>query len=535
LQQDIIDHSGGVLMEVGGISIEHSGPKGALLARGMIKDAVSGYSATVQFSDPQGAKSSKLHGAGLRLGTVGGDRLSPVIVARNIGDASSVLTGQVSYTDGIGSGDNVKIAGVHLQPGEARIVRTPTLSRDIASAGLEFEYSTAPGTVIMSALSVSRDGDQVFRVPLLDPAAQRSSTGGYPWFIEETSSTVVYVKNVTDKPQEYVLELSYAGGSYTLGLEKLQAGQTAAVDVRKLRDNQVADENGRVIPIDATGGQVRWSVRGPQDLVLIGRAEQVDVAKGVISSYACQNCCGDSFDHGSCLPSVIIGLPGDTTQFTAQEYDHNCYGTVGAPFYVSVSSWTSDNNAVATINSSGLATAVDPGSANIIARWTAYVRHLTGFPAYCITDTIFPGASAVCTVARVPRIRSISQSIIDVSQQGGEVVECGRFRVTVRYDVSCPPVEHTLSLIGHITEDADFLCNESFQLITNDNNEVCTYEVKKIYRMRNRLSQETGSAFTSYSAQLTEGGKTVTKEGPGVSVRATISGTVPCQGTPPCP
>ncbi len=180
LQQDIIGNSGGVLMQVGGISIEHSGPKGALLARGMIQDDSSGYSAAVQFTDPQNAKSSKLHGAGLRLGTVAGKRLSPVIVARNIGDAPSVLTGQVSYTDGSGGADNVKIAGVHLQPGEARIVRTPALSRDVASAGLEFEYSTAPGTVIMSAISVSRDGDQVFRVPLLDPAAQQSSTGGNP-------------------------------------------------------------------------------------------------------------------------------------------------------------------------------------------------------------------------------------------------------------------------------------------------------------------------------------------------------------------
>ena len=30
---------------------------------------------------------------------------------------------------------------------------------------------------------------------------------------------------------------------------------------------------------------------GPEDLVLIGRAEQVDIAKGLSSSYACQNCC----------------------------------------------------------------------------------------------------------------------------------------------------------------------------------------------------------------------------------------------------
>jgi hypothetical protein len=122
------------------------------------------------------------------------------------------------------------------------------------------------------------------------------------------------------------------------------------------------------------------------------------VANGLSSTYACQNCCGDSFDHGTCLPNVVIGPPGGTSQFSAQEYDHNCYGVVGAPFYVSVSSWSSDNTAVATINSSGLATAQDGGSTNIVARWAAYVRYLYGYPAYCRTDSIFPGASALCQV-----------------------------------------------------------------------------------------------------------------------------------------
>ncbi|HXG67138.1 MAG TPA: Ig-like domain-containing protein [Blastocatellia bacterium] len=403
----------------------------------------------------------------------------------------------------------------------------------VAAAGLEFAHSGPPGAVVMAAVSVSRSGNQVFRVPLVDPAAQQSSTGGYPWYIDETSSTVVYVKNVTDQPQQYVMELSYPGGAYTLGLRTVAAGQTAAVDIRQLRDSQVADEHGQVIPKEAASGQVHWSLRGAEELVLIGRAEQADLARGLSSSYACQNCCGDSFYQGSCLPNPVIGIPGSTNQFTAQEQDKDCYGNLRTPFVVSAS-WNSDNTAVATVTSYGLATARAPGSATIWARWEAYTRYFRTYPAGCVTQTIFPGASALCTVARVPRIRSISQNIIDESTQGDEVVECGRFEITIKYDVTCPPGTYTLSVLGNIQPDAEFICDKSLQLITNDNNEVCTYQVTKLYRMKNRLSQTTGTAFTSYRVELTDSGRMTKKNGEGFSVRASIPGTTACQGSVPC-
>ena len=44
--------------------------------------------------------------------------------------------------------------------------------------------------------------------------------------------------------------------------------------------------------------QLHWSMRGAENLVLIGRAEQVDAARGLATSYACQNCCPDRFCIG---------------------------------------------------------------------------------------------------------------------------------------------------------------------------------------------------------------------------------------------
>lgn len=72
-----------------------------------------------------------------------------------------------------------------------------------------------------------------------DPEAHHSSTGGYPWFIEGDSATVIYLKNTTDRPQRYTLELDFAGGIYALGLKTVAPRQTVTLDVRALRDRQV--------------------------------------------------------------------------------------------------------------------------------------------------------------------------------------------------------------------------------------------------------------------------------------------------------
>jgi hypothetical protein len=64
--------------------------------------------------------------------------------------------------------------------------------------------------VIATASSVSQSGNHVFALPMKDPKGGLSSTGGYPWFINETSSTVVFIKNTTDEPQYFHLDLVYA-------------------------------------------------------------------------------------------------------------------------------------------------------------------------------------------------------------------------------------------------------------------------------------------------------------------------------------
>jgi len=136
----------------------------------------------------------------------------------------------------------------------------------------------------------------------------------------------------------------------------------------------VADEQGRRIPLEVTRGQIKWSlVRGevPGDLVLIGRAEQVDLPRAMSSSYACQSCCNDGFYSAQVAPysaEVEINL---TVDFDAYETDIDCYGdfsTYNRSFGVT---WRSTNEQVATINSSGTITARSAGATTITASWIA--------------------------------------------------------------------------------------------------------------------------------------------------------------------
>lgn len=143
-------------------------------------------------------------------------------------------------------------------------------------------------------------------------------------------------------------------------------------DTRALRDNQAPDERGQTIPREATHGQVFWSVDGPENLVLIGRAEQVDVVAGLSSTNACQQCCPSSFGSAFCNPSNGVGLPGFTTQLVSFQQNISCYGQFLAPFQRGANAWTSSDPLVATVDATGVATAQSFGNTLIQGSWQAY-------------------------------------------------------------------------------------------------------------------------------------------------------------------
>ncbi len=287
-----------------GLSLAHTGEKSALKAHGQIKDAPKGYSNIISFSNPNTGKSSELHGSGLHVGTVGNVNVDSVVAVKNVGTENANVTAKVPYTRTNGATGIVNLSTVNLRPGEMRLLDMTSVTQrgqqeQIEIAGIEINYNTTPGSVVVSAQSITQNLRLNFRVPMGDPYAQSSSTGGYPWRIEETSSTFAYIKNTTDIEKEYVAALTWEGGTYMIGLKKIAPRQTVQIDVKKLRDTQTPDTRGITIPQNINSGQIKWTIRSEkyspdqplQKFELTGRSEQIDTVKGISSSYACHNCC----------------------------------------------------------------------------------------------------------------------------------------------------------------------------------------------------------------------------------------------------
>jgi hypothetical protein len=392
----------------GAVSLSHNGGKGALLAIIHIQDADRGYSEAVNFNDPTHGKTAQLHGAGLRLGSINGDALSPVIAVRNIGDDATNVTASVPYSKQNGSTGKISLPRLSLAPGEIKLIDTSNLQLrqdDFDTAGLEIEYKGASGSVIASAHSESVSGNQVFVVPLKDPQGGLSSTGGYPWFIKESSSTVVFIKNVTKEEQVYMLNIIYPGGRWGTNARTIAPGKTIAIDVRKLRDTQERGAEDNVIPITATTGHISWSFRGKQDKVLIGRAQTVDFSNGLASTYECQCTCGWTYAGFSQLePNNKVTFVGFTEFFQPQSAYNDCYGSYQGIFNVdpfTVFFW-SENTSVASINS-GTATANGPGSTILHAEWTERFYRCYPDPyscSSCVSETESPSVTAQIKVIR---------------------------------------------------------------------------------------------------------------------------------------
>jgi hypothetical protein len=180
----------------------------------------------------------------LRLGTLYGKALHPVAVARNTGSVPTIVTGRIRYTAGEGTSGVVNLPQVNLEAGETKMIDVEGTANSIGSlqnlvAGLEFDYTTAPGSVIISAESYSTDDNQVYRVSIVDAQAEMSSSGKYPWDLTAGATTVVYIKNVTDEEHSYYLQVKHNSGFWVQGIKTIAPHQTIALDLRRVKEDGI--------------------------------------------------------------------------------------------------------------------------------------------------------------------------------------------------------------------------------------------------------------------------------------------------------
>ncbi|MBK9155809.1 MAG: hypothetical protein IPM25_16645 [Chloracidobacterium sp.] len=436
--RDIAGRQNGHIHTEGGISITHTGAPGAVVARIFIAKPNKGYSAAVNFIDPEATASQRWHGSGLRFRNLNGAQLSPVIAVRNTGGEPSRVNGKIIYTEPDGSVGTINLPQRTIDPGTTRVFNLQSfingLPASVTYGGIEVEYDTPKGSMITSVQSGSANGEHVFEVPMFDPEKMPSSAGGFPWKADGDFRTVVYIKNETDVARKYTAHLVYEGGQYSLGVNDIKPSQTIAVDFRDLRDSQTPDSMGRVIPLGLTTGQIAWSVKGADNKTLSGRSEQISTSGGVASTYACYNCCPDSVYQTSILPSYIQLAFGATEYLEGQQTDMSCNGTPFGPYVPTGIFWNSDNVNVATVDG-GQLIGVGPGTVTISAIWVACLWWYDG-QGYCeeVCDQILEYAFIEVTnpLPTIPDIATVEKNglgTVNVSITGAGTNDSTIFRL----------------------------------------------------------------------------------------------------------
>jgi hypothetical protein len=156
--------------------------------------------------------------------------------------------------------------------------------------------------------------------------------------------------------------------------------------LRALRDAQAPDFDHHLIPADATDGSVNWIRLG--DVPVTGRVVMIQRHGGVASNYDCCTClCPANLFALSVTPASYTTIPGNAEQYTATATYQNCNGSNIYSDATAGSSWSSNDTAVAILDSTtrGLVHAVGGGSAQITAVYNGFTHQPTCQPPPCHT------------------------------------------------------------------------------------------------------------------------------------------------------
>jgi hypothetical protein len=372
---------------VGGITLKYTNGEGAIAVVGVIANKQTGFSTTMRFIDAASQKTTTLHGANLPIGKAQSDsgfpsntRFTPHVIVRNNTEQTVQIHARIRYTlydqPNVINLGSMSISGNQVRELDLTSAINAIGNHPVADTGIEIEHNRHPGAIMAYAAGVDHSGNKAFDVPIKDPKAMNFLGGSYPWNIAGDNHAVLHVKSIdapTDgQKRQFMVKLYFDGGEYNLPLQQIEAGQTSEVDIKKLRDDQVKDALGHVIPLTVTGGQLAWYGRANKG-EFIGRLAAYDPVAGTSSSFSCpQNCiCTSGFLSASMTPGVIDGFADDTFSLTALETDGDCNLANQFTYEIYGAEFLSSNTDVIAI-SGQTATLVDQGTADITVNWDAF-------------------------------------------------------------------------------------------------------------------------------------------------------------------
>jgi hypothetical protein len=324
------------------------GPAGSLKAAGIVIGPDSRVIGSIRFADTKNIVQPHLFATNVRLR---GYRTK--IVLKNTSSTSLVARPRFRPASGEDA-DPIELPAVTLLPLEITTLNLEPVfaaaaSRtDLETVSVKIVNSGAPGTLIGSINGVENLTGATYEVPLRDSGINRTNGGAYPWRTDGDFTTIVSVTNAGEAPSRFVASIFFPGGKYVFGPRNLAVGESAFFDIKQIRDQQLPDVNGALLPRNVSIGQFRWHwFPTGNEPHMMGRAAVVSRANGISISYSCiPNC----YAHG---PQYYIdGNPvtyagAYETMHTREEW---CGPSGGCDIWnTNLSGSTVDNTSVASL------------------------------------------------------------------------------------------------------------------------------------------------------------------------------------------
>jgi hypothetical protein len=363
--------------EAGGISIQHNGARGGWIAAGYLWVPSAQFSTSLSFVNPETLYGSNIYGAGIQLGTtpLAEERFSGKLIVRNLANQAVPVTPSLQCGE-----TRTALSDFVLQAGQSRRIEVPAnaITCESGAAGIEVA-SPVKGSLLGRWLSVGKSSGLVVETAMHSVSPRANLSGSDPWWIDAETASILYVQNVGNQEAGVVPVIHYTqhgehGGPmahsderYVVGLKRVRPGETVAIDIRALRDNQTPDVEGRVLPRDLRFGQIHWLRRhGP---ALVANVLTVGAAKRTASTFSFFCCyCSPRSATVSLNPASVSAQVGDEQDETLWETIVDCHDMpTSYPVPASEASWSSSNYSVASVDSLGRVYCGYPGTATVTA------------------------------------------------------------------------------------------------------------------------------------------------------------------------
>lgn len=374
------------------VAITITGAAGSIIPTGIIEAANHNSNSVIRFYDTKNAKQPNLYGNGLTL-----KNTTPHLILNNTSPGSLVATPKFIPEAGAAA-NPVQLPPVSLEPYQSVEVNLNLLMNgarsrhDLDTVSVEVDSTGSPGSLIGALYTTDNGTKYNYDIPLRDSGPVRTMTGSYPWKADNDYSTVVYITNITDIPQEFVGQINFDGGTMGLKPRRLAPGETAEIDLQKLRDEQKTDDLGRKIPNHIRQGQFRWATHGVTGgkLALIGRAVMTSKSNKIMTSYSCNDPCPPEYG-GWITPTFLafsVNEQGTMTAWEVGYYNDGWNWTTFGP-YQTGADWTMDSYNYCSMGTNYVATQTFTGVAEGTTNVTALIgtfEHYTWDGRDCYDD-----------------------------------------------------------------------------------------------------------------------------------------------------